>query len=284
MDAEVPKLRTVGDPLEGPRLKWEGAVRNLEAIKGKVAEFIESEPHRVTIKFEPEAGCHVARMAIGEEPDPQLGIMVGEFVHNLRSCLDHIAWQVARLSNSAKVCNKNRASIYFPVCHSHKEFLKHPALPFFPEDARALVGSFQPYEGSKGPRAHWLAGLNTLWNRDKHRLVHAALTLADVGKTAFRPAVLSPENDSPVTVEALLYRYRDTGVYDKAEIAYIRFERSEPDVQQVHVASHPPVEILFRAGSIDFDIGSLGNLAAHVADVRTAFQILLQPPVSADAS
>jgi len=127
-------------------------------------------PHRVTVKFEPDAGCHIARMDIREEPDPQLGVMVGEFVHNLRSCLDHIVWQLARLSNPAKVCNKNRASIYFPVCHTPEAFLKHPTLPFVPEDARTFMRRFQPYEGFNEPRDHWLAGLNLLWNSDKHRL------------------------------------------------------------------------------------------------------------------
>lgn len=266
----------MGDPLEGPRLKWEGAVRNLEAIKVKVAEFVESDPHRVTVKFELEADCHVARMDLREDPDPQLGIMVGEFVHNLRSCLDHIAWQLACLSNSAKVCNKNRASIYFPVCHSSGQFSKHPVLPFLPKDARTFMRGFQPYEGFSEPRDHWLAGLNLLWNSDKHRVVHAVMTLAHIGQTTFRPGFLSPENDSPIEVEPLLDRYRDGGVYDKAEIAYIRFERSEPDAQKVEVVSHPPVEIRFGTGSIEFSIESLGNLAAHVADVRSEFDGLLQ--------
>ncbi len=120
------------DEMVGPRLKWEGAVRNLEGIKGKVAEFAESDPHRVTVKFEPDAGCHIARIDIREEPDPQLGVMVGEFVHNLRSCLDHIAWQLARLSNPAKVCNKNRASIYFPVCHTPEAVLEASHAPVRP--------------------------------------------------------------------------------------------------------------------------------------------------------
>lgn len=266
----------MGDPLEGPRLKWEGAIRNLEAIKVKVAEFAESDPHRVAVNFEPETGCHVARMDIREDPDPQLGVMVGEFVHNLRSCLDHIAWQLARLSNSAKVCNKSRAAIYFPVCYSREQFAKHSVLPFLPEDARTFMSSFQPYEGPDEPRDHWLAGLNMLWNSDKHRLVHAVMTIAHIGKTTFRSSVLSPENDSPFSVEPLLDRYRDRGVYDKAEIAYIRFERSEPDAQKVEVVSHPPVEMRFSAGSIEFSIESLGNLAAHVADVRSEFDRLLR--------
>lgn len=263
------------DPSEGPRLKWNGAIRNLDCIKRGVAAFAESDPHRVVVNFEPEAGCHVARMDIGEEPDPQLGIMVGEFVHNLRSCLDHIAWQLARLNNSAKVCNKRRGDIYFPVCNTREEFLKRKVRDLLPEDACAFLNRFQPYEGSGEPRDHWLTGLNRLWNRDKHRLVHAALTLAHVGKTTFRAGYLSPENDSPVEVESLLERYRDSGVYDQAEIAYIRFERSEPDAQQVQVEGHPPVEILFRAGDIDFNVESLGNLATHVADVRGAFAMLL---------
>jgi hypothetical protein len=263
------------DPSDGPRLKWNGAIRNLDCIKREVATFVESDPHRVVVGFEPDAGCYVARMEIGEEPDPQLGIMVGEFVHNLRSCLDHIAWQLARLSNSVKVCDRNRGRISFPVCNSREQFSKHSVLPFLSEDAQAFMEGVQPYRGSGDPQGHWLAGLNKLWNRDKHRLVHAALTLAHVGKTAFRAAVLSPQNDSPIEVESLLDRYRDTGVYDKAEIAYIRFERSEPNAQKVEVVSHPPVEVLFRAGSIDFSVTSLGNLAAHVADVRGTFAMLL---------
>jgi hypothetical protein len=64
-------------------------------------------------------------------------------------------------------------------------------------------------------------------------------------------------------------------MHDGAEIAYIRFERSDPTAQQVEVKRHPPTEIFFSAGDITFKLGGLGNLAAHVADVGTAFALLL---------
>lgn len=47
-------------------------------------------------------------------------------------------------------------------------------------------------------------------------------------------------------------------------------------MRKVEVVGQPPVEMRFSAGSIEFSIESLGNLAARVADVRTEFDRLLQ--------
>jgi hypothetical protein len=164
--------------LVGPRLKWEGPYATSKA-KGKVAEFAESDPHRVTVEFEPmpaamsrawnQGGARPPIGSHGWRVRPQPPVLLGP-----------LAWLLARLTNPAKVCNKNRVSIYFPVCHAPEAFLKHSAPPLLPEDARAFMRRFQPYERFSEPHDHWLAGFNMLWNSDKQRLVHAVMTLAHI--------------------------------------------------------------------------------------------------------
>jgi hypothetical protein len=263
--------------LDSSNWKLKGASENLKSLKAEITAFVESDPYRVSVKFEPEPGCHVMRLHIIEEPDPQLGVRVGELVHNLRSALDHIAWQLACLKNSEKVSAKRRRDIYFPVCHTVEQFESFPMLDLIGEPAQAILREFQPYQRGDRPRDHWLAGLNRLWNRDKHRLVHVALTTADVGQTAFAAALLSPEDDSPLSYESLLSHYRDTGIHDNAEIAHLRFERSDPERQHVQVKRHPPAEVFFSADGDNFKLVALGNLCAHVAEVIYRFSGFSEP-------
>lgn len=257
----------MGLSFDGPNLKVRGATENLQALKAEIAAFADSDPYRVSVKFEPDAGCHVMRLGVLKKPDPIMGVRVGELVHNLRSALDQIAWQFARFENSAKVCTKRRRHIYFPVCYSVEEFERFPLFDLISGAPKAIFGEFQPYQRRDSPRDHWLARLNRLWNRDKHRVVHVALTTVDVGKTAFAPAVLHPDDDSPLSYESLLERYRETGIYDGAEIAYLRFERSDPERQQVHVKRQPSVEVFFSEDKDAFTVVNLGNLCACVARV-----------------
>jgi hypothetical protein len=129
-------------------------------------------------------------------PDEVWGPIIGDAVHNLRSALDHLAWQLA--VPSARATTPRR--IEFPI------FLDDPAtdreirgaltkkLNCLRPESQAIIDGAQPYK--TGDRHHPLWLLQTLWNTDKHRTLHTSgfayilardlSSIAEYGFTAWR--------------------------------------------------------------------------------------------------
>ena len=98
-------------------------------------------------------------------PDSFVGVL-GDCLHNLRSSLDHLACQLARLQGD----DSDRAS--FPVFQKRyvigKNGSKKPSLDInIPPDIRKRLNRIQPYRGT--PLGRRLALLHDLDIRDKHR-------------------------------------------------------------------------------------------------------------------
>ncbi|HEV3192837.1 MAG TPA: hypothetical protein VGY54_20165, partial [Polyangiaceae bacterium] len=73
------------------------AEEHLEAIKEELLSYYNSDPCQMSGKYEPD---DEGRRGSGEwtiSVDPlgvRLNTLIGEFLHDLRSALDHIAWQL----------------------------------------------------------------------------------------------------------------------------------------------------------------------------------------------
>jgi hypothetical protein len=84
------------DPLIGCRWKLQQAWRHLQAIDADIAAFLERGE---------------------DEPPIYLGVVVGDFLHNLRCTLDHLVWQLVLL-NGAEPSYRN----YFPIVNTPEAF------------------------------------------------------------------------------------------------------------------------------------------------------------------
>jgi hypothetical protein len=107
-------------------------------------------------------------------PDLRLSIMIGECLHNLRSALDHIVWQLV-LVNTQTPIKENM----FPVCETVDGFNRQASrqrLHGISVAAQTLIEGLQPYAAGYPVHLHPLWVVNQLNNIDKHR----ALVLAAV--------------------------------------------------------------------------------------------------------
>jgi hypothetical protein len=98
------------------------------------------------------------------KPPDQLSLMAADFLYNIRSALDHLVWQLV-LANPPNTPNGKTA---FPICSTPKNFedaKKRKRLDGISENAKAMIESFQPYEGRK----QTLRILSTLHETDKHQ-------------------------------------------------------------------------------------------------------------------
>jgi hypothetical protein len=135
--------------------------------------------------------------AIRKQPDPRWGVRIGEFLHDLRSALDNLIWQLVLL-NGKEPWDRNQ----FPIYSDHAPSVErmNERLRGVRADHRAQIEDLQPY---RGPHVHrqikaalvWLALLS---NIDKHRFVHPLLTVLREGDASAEVLDATPGAEAEV--------------------------------------------------------------------------------------
>jgi hypothetical protein len=155
-------------------LKVERAAHHLDEL-GQLIERIENAPFKIAETKDPANGDRVWVMQSTANAEHLLGVsmygvIIGDFVHNLRSALDHTIWKLANPPSRANA---------FPVCISEsgasdsfygtaKEAgLGVRRLRNVPNPAFDFVADVQPYNRLQDRDPLWQ--LNEMWNEDKHR-------------------------------------------------------------------------------------------------------------------
>jgi len=91
---------TADERLARIRSKVQRAKQHFGNLKIARDRFIESEPYVVESKKNPKAGYVDFYLANIQAPPDEIGLITGDVIHNLRSALDHLAYQLV-LVNSA---------------------------------------------------------------------------------------------------------------------------------------------------------------------------------------
>jgi hypothetical protein len=157
--------------LDSVRLKLLGADKHFHSIVELLDGFSIGQ---VELIAEEDKDTHTGflRVHLPKPPD-ELSLMVADFLFNIRSALDHLVWQLV-LANTPNTPNGKTA---FPICSSLKNFedaKKRKRLDGVSENARALIESFQPYDG----RNQTLRTLSTLHETDKHQTFNLVTAVA----------------------------------------------------------------------------------------------------------
>jgi len=177
-------------PLDGCWSKIERADSHLDALDTEVKKWLEVHAETgFSRHFYAEARVQAFWWDI---PDPPLdwGVRIGDVVHNLRSALDHLVWQ---LSSSPKA---GIGGNQFPIfrdkpTQGFDARTKDGMLYGVPDDERAKIEGLQPYVRDPGTEdRNALVILNNLSNVDKHQIVHVVALAQTSGQppfTAFGP-------------------------------------------------------------------------------------------------
>lgn len=145
------------DPLLGCRLKLQQAWRHLQVLDTEVKRILDSDK---------------------AEPPLYLGVIVGDFLHNLRCELDHLIWQLVLLNGGEPTRHHQ-----FPISDTQADFEGHKQrrLAGLVPEQIAAVEELQPYRIDEEARWHPLAVLRDLSNIDKHQRVHVSTTVGEGG-------------------------------------------------------------------------------------------------------
>jgi hypothetical protein len=175
-------------PLHGFRLKLNRAQAHAEALYAEVDAWFIRHPYEVFGEYEPGPPEHYVFKARFLEPVPShWGIILGDFAHNARAALDHLAYQLVMLGNGGR----HEERTQFPIVVCPFQWRTRPkSLKGASDRHIAIIEAFQPYHRQDlyGWYSVWgaiedpLAILNRLSNVDKHVVLNATpATIQSIG-------------------------------------------------------------------------------------------------------
>ena len=172
-------------------LKYQRAEKHMVDINKEAMRYASSNPYSFTRIRLPDSKNEIwGRFHITKQPDPMIAVMLGDFVHNLRSALDYVV--------VASVPKQRRKHAGFPILFQDI-FAKDKNGEFVVKDtqlrenfetateglhprAKAFIIGLQPYQATNlglSSHSHILGIINRLENADKHRQI---ITLGCGGK------------------------------------------------------------------------------------------------------
>jgi hypothetical protein len=153
-------------------MKTNRAQVHFDALQVELDKWLGSPKHyTVTEHTDFDKAIHVFRVEIGEIPN-LIPNLLSDFVHNLRSALDNLAWELAHLppARTPPFTNREERDIYFPIAWLDDSTYRK-RLSLFPSTVTDALDSIQPYHRGNAYRDDRLWQLNELWTLDKHRAI-----------------------------------------------------------------------------------------------------------------
>lgn len=145
----------------------------------------------LTVKaaFDPPSGQYICIVdCLPHAWQRRVSVIAGEVVHDLRSALDHLAWELV-LSHSGTPTQRDARKVQFPIRKKRQEWSSEYTVTNMDPANGALLEPEQPFSSSSNPDSHPLAILQDLSNHDKHRVLNSVLV---------RPFGFSLNNDGTV--------------------------------------------------------------------------------------
>ena len=136
--------------------------------------------------LDPESKSYVFRVWGVKTPDPSWGLLVGDCVHNARSALDHLAYQLACLNLGRDLNEDEAKKIQFPIAEDPAKFAKmRGRIDNLADVDRARIEVLQSFNawdesiwgtlrmpGPPAPIPSYLLQVHQLDIIDKHRTMH----------------------------------------------------------------------------------------------------------------
>ena len=155
--------------LVGIREKIDRANQCIVNLDGEIKAFFSESPYPFIPHYDDKLFDEAVNYHLGRPVPLRFSILAGEIAHHLRSCLDHLVWQLSALPEDAK----ERKLLLFPVfeidpAKENKVSFYERKVKGLSEGAEKFVRGFQPYMIPPA-RENPLFILNEMDIMDKHR-------------------------------------------------------------------------------------------------------------------
>ncbi|MDI9834735.1 hypothetical protein [Streptomyces sp. KAU_LT] len=171
--------------LDGCWAKLRRAEYHLDTLCAEMADFQTSRPHRVSVERDETDQAWIFRLWNVSIPDPGWGLILGDCLHNARSALDHLVYELALLNLARPLTDNEARRVQFPIAADAQKFQKQaPRLQDLRTVDKARLEELQPYHawdetlrgshempGPPAPIPLYLDELTKLNNVDKHRTI-----------------------------------------------------------------------------------------------------------------
>jgi|ERR1043165_827506 hypothetical protein len=172
------------------QVKIERAIKHIDELGIACTKFIDSKPYTVGRDTDPKTGYNRYYVTDLKPPPLEIGLIAGDVIHNLRSALDHLAYQLV-------IVNGGIPSRWtsFPIFDSAAKYktMDTRKVSGMSQAAINAIDAAKPYQGGNEPL--WI--VHDLDIADKH---HALLaTLVSVTRCTLQLPVspLDPRFRSP---------------------------------------------------------------------------------------
>ena len=168
---------SASDGLRSIRAKIERADHHITELEQQFTAFCETDSYGTSFQQDAQTGEKVFRVKIRSEIPHDFSCIIGDAVHNLRSALDHLIWQLAVVSKA----NPGRQH-EFPIRKTRSEYKAKLSrvVQGFPPGAVKLIREAKPYKRRSRRDNHlWL--IHHLDILDKHR--HLVIGMAAPWRT-----------------------------------------------------------------------------------------------------
>lgn len=262
-------MATSEPSLEGCREKQRRGLKHLTDLDSAIFDWlgepgVDPKPYRLSGEFDPDAGEYIFKGQLLKPTEHLLwGVMLGDGLHNLRSALDHLVWQLVLLNGK-----QPGGASQFPICDTGASYWsrrwkdgKETAsyrewhLGGVGDTHKAIIDELQPYRTTLPPNSlHPLSALRDLANHDKHRLVH--------------PTVFAVDFPTAETVDAFFNANADAGERIGVEFAPLRYD-CETNVYSVKYSCPGPNPEVSVNGEPPFGIGMSESRArlSHIGEL-----------------
>lgn len=221
------------------------------------------DSYELVSNFDPEQDCHVITLRVLREPPLRLGILAGEFVQQMRSSLDHLALQLARLKNPrirrATFPIYTDRGIYTTPAGSKKRSPQDVCRRLFRPQELAILERMQPYNQPIVANSG-LAILQKFSNLDKHSLIQTPFGQAQ----QFQLRSEDPE----AHVEIVSMTIPAGAVHDGTE--FVRYRVFTPDDRNVDMKHTVRLSIGFGEDAVPYSV--LSRLGVGVIGIIDEFE------------
>ena len=178
-------------PLDSAYRKIARAREHLTVLGNEVRAFTDAKPYGLATDVDDEGAWHV-RFEVRAPIPASWSLIAGDVVHNARSALDHVVYQLALHNGGSGETNG------FPIFDDPKKYRDHAArlLKNVTEPALMRIEGLQPYHvvctinpkafAPEFQRHMYLYMLGRLDDLDKHRLLLSGMAVSRVTAPRFR--------------------------------------------------------------------------------------------------
>ncbi|RIA55039.1 hypothetical protein [Dichotomicrobium thermohalophilum] len=146
---------------ESAKLKVERADHHIAELESAFMRFVERNPYTLSFGKNHATGSPAVRIRFGKELPETFALIIGDSIHNLRTALDHMTWELIGRDGGAQ--NRN---LKFPTGSDRRSF--EAACKGIKTPSQNVIAVLKATEAFPTGHGEPLYSLSRLDNADKH--------------------------------------------------------------------------------------------------------------------